>query len=215
MRSASIGVAALLLFSACALAQESPDQRARFEAGQKRQSDFEHRLFVKAGFPLIGEAAAAGRDLRRVLFSDPYMFLPVPGVEIERFADGHVTLRVFGRGTAVAPVTIAPSAWTELTQHDAAVFALQPYVPWTEYKPGNPLPPPPPICHGWIVRFESSDLRSATGGECLPRGEADAYAVTVARLAVATRLDCEFVPTNPYWSFSQCFTPGQPKAPLH
>ena len=47
------------------------------------QRAFEHRLFVQAGFSPIAQAGAGGSEIRRLLLFDPYMILPIPGVELQ------------------------------------------------------------------------------------------------------------------------------------
>jgi hypothetical protein len=213
--------AAALLLQAPVPAKGSPEQRALFDAAVQRQHDFEDSLFAEQGFEPLSRVAAEGRVVRRTLLSDPYMILPVPGVEIEKKPDGQLILRVIGRGVATHEAKLDASQWERLAKLEAGTFPERTYVPWEPVPPGaaTPPPPPPPICHGWIVRFgaaESGRRRNGSWSVC-GGAEADlefAYAAEVARLAVATAPACSFEPKNPFWSFSTCFSPKPgPAAP--
>jgi len=50
-------------------------------AGKPNQAKFEQRLFTQAGFKPLADMLEAKRIVRRALFEDPYMMLPIPGVE--------------------------------------------------------------------------------------------------------------------------------------
>jgi hypothetical protein len=166
---------------------------------------------VAAGFQRLETFAAEKRTVKRVLFEDPYMMIPVPGVEIERMFDGSVTLKVVGRSGPSAPATLRASAWDELTALQGALFRPKPYVPWDPPKADEPLPAPPPICHGWIIRFGKVDEAGVGSGSWTQCGGSDrpgfAFAREVARLAVSTRPGCKFDEADPFWSFNACFSP--------
>lgn len=188
----------------------SPEQRAAYERGRARQAQFEQSLFVDAGFQPLETVTAEKRAVKRVLFSDPYMMLPVPGVEIERMSDGSVTLKVIGRSGASAPASLPASAWGQLTTLQGTMFRPKPYVPWDPPNADAPLPPPPPVCHGWIVRFGIADeagLESGSWAQCGGnKGPESEFASEIARLAVASRPDCKFDVANPFWAFNACFS---------
>jgi len=81
-------LAVLLVFASPAIGEEpsyppkgSAQQRADFERGQANQAKFEQRLFTQAGFKPLADMLEAKRIVRRALFEDPYMMLPIPGVE--------------------------------------------------------------------------------------------------------------------------------------
>jgi hypothetical protein len=188
-------------------AKGSPEQRALFESSQQRQHEFEQQQFVNAGFEPLKDVARAGRNVRRVMFRDPYGIVPIPGLELERAINGQIYLRLIGPQITDARVQIPESEWDRLRVMEAEVFAEPKYVPW------NPHPvssPPPPICHGWGVGFgaaEAGRQHSASWGECGSKeGDARlAYAIEMARLAVATRPACSFDSKEAFWSFSTCF----------
>jgi hypothetical protein len=196
-----------LSVSSAAFAQTDAERRARWEKGQAEQQRFEHRLFNEAGFTPIEEVRAAGRDVRRLLLHDPYMMLPVPGTEVERHSNGRVTLRLQYRGWSSRPVEIDGAAWEALGAGEQAVFVRPAYVPAGPARPSSmPPPSPPPICHGWIARFEADENRTASWSAC--GGEKTAaydYAVRLVALAIGTRPGCAVERNDPFWSFSQCF----------
>lgn len=211
-------LAVLLFLASPALAGESPypakgsaQQRADFERGQAMQAAFEQRLFDEAGFTPLADMIEAKRTVRRALFSDPYMMLPVPGVEVERLSDGTATVKVVGRNGESEAVKLPSLAWEHLTGLEGRMLAPKPYVPWDPPKARQPLPSPPPVCHGWIVRFGTSENGvqgsgswAQCGGEKQP---GMAFAAQMARLAVDSRPGCTFDPAQPFWSFNTCFTP--------
>jgi hypothetical protein len=149
--------------------------------------------------------------VKRALFGDPYMMLPVPGVEIERMPDGSVTLKVIGRGVSSAPAVLPTSVWEHLTKLQGTLFTRKPYVPWDPPKADAPMPAPPPVCHGWIVRFGTADKAGQGSGSWAQCGGGNepalAFATEIARLAVSTRPACKFDEANPFWAFSACFSP--------
>jgi hypothetical protein len=198
----------LLIFAsgqpAPAEARTEAEQRALWDRGQAEQRKFEHRLFTDAGFQSIAEVRADGHDVRRLLLEDPYMILPVPGLELERLSDGQVTLRVQYRGWSSKPVPVDRAAWEELARHEATAFARPEFRPMPTQLAS--AMPPPPICHGWIVRLEADYQRSASWAECGGKeGPVHAYALRMIALAIATRPECTLEPNNPFWSFSKCF----------
>lgn len=211
-------LAVLLTFASPAVREEhsyppkgSGQQRADFERGQANQAKFEQRLFTEAGFKPLADMLEAKRIVRRSLFEDPYMMLPIPGVEVEHLSDGTVTVRVVGRAGESEPVKLPAAAWRHLTSLEGKILTPKPYVPWDPPKFDLPSPPPPPICHGWIVRFGASENAVQGSGSWAQCGGKDqpgmAFAVEMARLAVESHPSCKFDPTNPFWSFSTCFTP--------
>lgn len=188
------------------------DQRRRFEQEQVEQRAFELSFFDKIGFTPLASATAAHRQLRRVFYNDPYFMLPIPAVEIERRKDGTVTLRVIGYGWKTAPATLSPQIWDQLGRNDAVLFKKHVFKPWNEIPLGLP-PPPPPICHVWVVRLANTGPQGEQTASAVGSCHADYdhtgmdYAAEVARLALGTRPDCKDEPRNELWSFQQCFGP--------
>ena len=87
------------------------------------QAAFEQRLFDEAGFTPLADMIEAKRTVRRALFSDPYMMLPVPGVEVERLSDGTATVKVVGRNGESEAVKLPSSAWEHLTGLEGRMLA--------------------------------------------------------------------------------------------
>lgn len=187
------------------------EQRAQWDRGQAAQRKFEHNQFTQAGFASIAEVRAEGRDVRRLLPEDPYMMLPVPGIELERLPDGRVTLRLQYRGWSSKPVPVDAAAWDALALQEGAVFARPVFrrAP-AQAPPASPPASPPPICHGWIARFEADYGRTASWAQC-GGGKTPAYnyAIRVVELAIGTKPGCTFEADNPFFSFSKCFAPTQ------
>lgn len=216
--SLMMSAALLVLLTAPAAAQSvqfppkgSAQQRADYERGQSNQIAFEQKLFVAGGFEPLEAVDTSQRSVKRALFEAPYIMLPVPGVEIERAANGSVTLTVVDRASSSAPATLSSAAWDRLTSLQGALFRQKPYVPWDPPAVDEAESEPPPICHGWIVRFGTMDDTGKGSGSWAQCGGKDqpelAYAVEMAKLAVSTRPTCKFDDRNPFGSFSACFAP--------
>lgn len=188
----------------------SAEQRADYERGQASQVRFEQELFVDAGFQPIDALAADKRTVKRALFEDPYMMLPVPGVEIERMPNGTITLKVIGRTGASAPAILPASAWAQLISLQGTFLRPKPYVPWDPPKASAPVPAPPPMCHGWLVRFGAADdtgVKSGSWAQCGGSNQPGAaFAVRMAELAVSTRPSCKFDEADPFGAFNACFS---------
>lgn len=175
------------------------------------QSAFEHRLFVEAGFTPIQQVRASGMEVRRVLLRDPYGFLPVPGLELQRRPDGGVWLRLQYYGWSGEPVAVDRKAWDELAALEQAAFARPVYAappPRLAGEPIPPPPPPPPICHGWLARLEADETRSASWGECGgQKGPAHDYVMKMVAIAMTTRPDCAAEGGDPFFAFNKCLGP--------
>lgn len=182
---------------------EQPDRWQRAEAAQRA---FEHRTFTDAGFPSIAQTIVEGRTVRRLLLHDPYGMLPVPGVELEQFGDGRVTLRLQYQEWSADPVFVDRAAWDALARQEQAVFAAPETGP---ARPGSEPSAPPPSCHGWIARLEADYQRTASWAQCGGSpGPAYDYAVAIARLAIESKPGCTFDQADPFWSFNTCFAPS-------
>jgi hypothetical protein len=180
------------------------EQRERWTRAKAAQHEFESELFNRAGFPSIAELTLEGRKVRRLLLRDPYGFLHLPGVELERHDDKKVTLRLQYVGWSSDQVLVDPAVWDEIASQESAVFTVPEFRP--VLTPSEPSEPPP-VCHGWSARFQADYQRTASwsgcgGGTTSPRLD---YAVAIAELAVATNPDCAFNRANPFFSFKECF----------
>jgi hypothetical protein len=198
--------ACLLFLTSLTQAQAAPDERARWEEWQASEHRFRASMFTRAGFAPIEEVQAGGRQVRRLLLSDPYMMLPVPGIELERHADERVTLRLQYYGWSSDPVPVDRGAWDTLASIERPVFAVPAYVPAPAS--ASPPPPPPPVCHGWAIWLQGDAGRSAAWSGCGRQlGPAYDYAMHIVVLAMGTRPSCNVERDNPFWSFNRCFAP--------
>lgn len=191
---------AVALAALATIGAASPPQDSVFERGYSRER------FVAAGFTPIEEADWAGRDVRRLLPSDPYMILPVPGIEIERRANGRVTLRLQYRGWASEPVTIDRAAWQDLSHRERAAFAPPPPAPRPTGSPATHS-----SCHSWSVQLQATGGRHAAWSPCPGARAAEAvraYAVRMIELALATRPDCKRG-DDVFDAFEACFRPSR------
>jgi len=165
-------------------------------------------MFTRAGFPPIEEVQANGRQIRRLLLTDPYMMSAVPGIEVERHRDGHVTLRLQYFAWSGDSVSIDQVAWDALAAIEQEAFAAPAYSPEPVSQRASPPPPAPAICHGWGLWLQASVERRAVWSQCGGRGGPIVdYAMQMLTLAMATRPNCRFERENPFASFSRCFSP--------
>lgn len=194
-------------FASTAYGETAAEQRAQSNPSPAVQRAFEHRLFTEAGFAPIAVVQADGRDVRRLLLEDPYMMLPMPGVELERLGDGRVTLRLQYRGWSSDPVQIDRASWDALASQERAVFRNPAFQPGRT-KAESGAASPPPICHGWMARLEAGRERAASWAACGGgQGPLYDYAVRMVELAVQSKARCSFEPKDPFWSFNKCVAP--------
>lgn len=196
--------------------------RSRYQRLLTAQNAFTQSQLMERGLTPLATLQAQRRQVRQAIFSDPYMMLGLPAVEIELARNGLVTLTVLGPNRALEPVVLPRSAWTELMDSEAgtpSVFSGFPsYKVWKKRiralpKSPGPMPPPPPICHGWGVTLGatgSEGVRYGGAGDCSGDREKLAHVAHYARLAVSTRPTCEFDAASPFWSFQRCFSPPRP-----
>lgn len=167
------------------------------------QHDIEQSLFGRAGFQAIAEVAREGREVRRLLLKGPYGRLVGPGVELERFDDGRVTLRLQYVGWSSNPVAVDPAAWDELEGQDPSVFGVSGIDPSLT---GSRLSQAPAPCHGWTASLETDDQGKADWAQCSGNNTpAYRYAAVIAAIAVETKPDCFLDKADPFWSFDGCF----------
>jgi len=199
------------------LAAEPDWSRARYDRIRTAQNAFTQSRLMEHGLIPLSPLQTQRREVRQAVFIDPYMMMRLPAVEIERRRDGVVTLVVRGPNRVLEPVALPSSAWTELMRSEQAnpdVFAaFGPYRTWKKrvqaaHRSTEPMPPPPPICHGWGVTIGATGregVRFGGASDCGGDRKKMAHAALYARLAVSTRPACVFKPDNPFWSFRDCF----------
>lgn len=186
------------------------------------QDMFVDRLFAESGFPPLVTASNAPTDVRDLLVRDPYGGLPIPGLSVERFADGRTELRLRYWGWGEGPISLDDNQWQRIVDADrsdraraaareaerratlARLAANQP--PARADGTVSPPPPPPPVCHAWSARLrDGAGTRSSWSG-CGNEPVPEMVTVMIA-IAMAPRPDCEVRDGDPFWSFQRCFQP--------
>lgn len=117
-----------------------------------------HRHIVASGFIPLEEMTFGGRDVRRVLPIDPYGFLPIPGIELERHEGGGVTLRAQYRDWTGPAYSVSPDEWNRLAVLEPAAFA----------PPGKNSfkARPNVVVHCWSGLLEASPSKAASWWGC-------------------------------------------------
>lgn len=185
-----------------AMAQDIAAQRAQWAKDQQAEHDFRQKQFAEAGFASIDDMRAANRDVRRLMLNDPYGFLPIPAVEVERKADGEVQMTLQYRGWREGPIALDRRTWDRLQQYDAAAFEPEEYQPAPQIKPGEA----PPVCHAWMAHLQSSSGKTAGWWQCRQGpGPQLSMVRVIVQAALAARPDCKEAEEDPLWAFSKCF----------
>ena len=173
-----------------ALAASPAVQTAPSQA--ETQNRFWEDRLARAGFPALQPPA----EFRRVMLSDPYMMLPVPGLELRRHASGEVDLVLQYPEWRSDPIAVDPTLWDAIPAE--TLFAPPPRQPARST--------PPAICHGWsaVIQNDTGQLASwhACSGEPTPVADFTEQLVTAA---VATKPDCAADPASPFFAFQHCF----------
>ena len=168
-------------------------------AGASDEASATHRMMASAGFIPLGEMTFAGRDVRRVITIDPYGGLAIPGLELERHADGRRTLRAQYRGWTGPAWSVTEAEWDRLAQLEPAAFA----------PPGKSSfePRPNVVVHCWRGAIAASPARTASWWGCDEATRAaQEYADAVLALAIRKR-GCPEGEKDLKWRFSHCFLP--------
>ncbi len=162
--------------------------------------------FADAGFTPLTEMTFGGRDVRRVLPLDPYGFLPIPGVEMERHQDGHLTLRAQYRGWTGDAYALSQQEWSRLAELQSAAFA-PPGENQYKIKPGV-------VVHCWSGMIQASPARAASWWACNSGTKAaQSYTEAVLELAMQKK-GCPASKRDTFGRFSQCFAnKGMPDDP--
>lgn len=184
------------------LALTSPPtaQQATVPAEEMERSAREERLH-RAGFPPI---QPQGFAFRRVMLSDPYMMMGVPGLEVRRDAAGTVDLVVQYPEWRSQPVAIPADLWDAVADDQA--FAPPPR---PAHDPTRSASRPPPICHDWSALIQDETGRTGAWHGC--SGEAAAVrdvALRIVAAAMTTRPDCDPESPSPLFAFQRCFGIG-------
>ena len=193
---------------------EFDSQRAYFK---KWETEYEGQRLRGAGFRPANEIQQEGRTVIRLTYSEPRLFIRMPGVTLEPQADGSATVTLSSDGRAKSGSARIPGqSWLELKQQEAAVFAPDPPPPpppHLTWNKGDPIPDVPPVCHAWGTEIERiSPARhekvSAHGCNQGPhiRARLD-FAVEVAEQVLKAFPECatEAAESDPLWQLGQCF----------
>ncbi|MGV3579719.1 hypothetical protein [Brevundimonas sp.] len=173
-----------------ALAAQPAVQTAPSPAGS--QNRFWEERLVRAGFPALQPRG----EFRRVMLSDPYMMLPVPGLELRRRASGEVDLVLQYPEWRSDPIAVDPALWDAVPAE--TLFAPPPRRPARST--------PPAICHGWSAVIQDDTGRLANWHACADEATPVAeFAERLVTAAVATRPDCAADPASPFFAFQHCF----------
>lgn len=160
--------------------------------------DAVHRRITASGFIPLEEMTFGGRDVRRVLPIDPYGFLPIPGMELERHKDGRATLRAQYRGWTGPAYPVSPDEWDRLAALEPAAFA-PPDENSFKSRPGV-------VVHCWSGLVEASPSKGTSWWACNSGTRASqAYTEAVLDLAIKKK-GCPSSDKDALWRFSECFT---------
>lgn len=155
-----------------------------------------HERMAASGFIPLDEMTFGGRNVRRILPVDPYGMLPIPGIELERHADGRLTLRAQHRGWTGQAYDMSPGEWEQVSSLEAAAYA-PPAKSSTQSDPNV-------VVHCWSGFLEASPDRAASWWGCND-GTRPAQAYTEAVLTLAMRkMDCQPSEKETLWRFSDC-----------
>lgn len=196
-----------LSFGLSGAAHARDSQRERFDRSQKVQRDFEQERLVAAGLTPLAGIQATRRQVRQVVYSDPYGILPMPSLQVERSRKGAVSLTFKDRGGSERVVDLPRESWSILAKTEGGIFKPRRFKPRPEPAFGMPRPPLPPICHGWAVFMGATGragARTTSASACGGASPTLAYGETVARLALTTRPACA-ADKDAFWSFQRCF----------
>lgn len=164
--------------------------------GQTEEEGLVHERMVRAGFTPLAEMTFGGRDVRRVLPVDPYGMLPIPGVELERHADGRRTFRAQYRGWTGQVYDVSPGEWQQVSDLEAAAFA-----PPAKSSAGSN---PNAIVHCWSGLLEASPDRASSWWGCNDGTRpAQAYAEAVLTLTMR-KMNCPPREKETLRRFSEC-----------
>jgi len=134
----------------------------------------------RSGFEPLAMIAKEKRTVRRVSYLDPFHSAAMPGVSIEKQADGEIVLNLTAnRGKLKERVKITQAEWDDLVALDSQAFE----------KPKNPLTQAETkeMCHSDSIVIETSDAgntRRRDASHCMRETEAMLYGYKVAEIAV-------------------------------
>lgn len=195
-----------LVFAAILSAFPSSAQATGKSSPDVNQAYWRSR-FEEAGFSPIRKPNEPA-ELRRLLLTDPYHMIAVPGVELQWFEDGRTTLLIQYPAWRSETVAVDPSFWTRATANDLVLFEA-PRAAEERARTTGPIQPPP-ICHDWAGLVQTGDGRVALWSGC-SRSQTEQAAIAqdvileIVNAAMTTRPDCEPNDASPFFAFQSCF----------
>ena len=193
-------------------------QKATWKA---QAEEHEKQRLRGAGFESAAILQRRGKSLIRATFTEPRLFLRMPGVTLERQGDGRTRITLSSDGRAKVGSALLPEATVdELEALEKEAFEADAPPAYLAWKPGDPLPPRPEtisVCHAWGVvleRISRTGSEKVWGHGCYsqrakPRLD---YATKLAWAAIDAFPQCSGVAPNadPMWSLGECFGKFEP-----
>ena len=201
-----------------------PQTLGEFEAARalsaKREADYEVQRLRGAGFVPASQIARQGRSQIRMSFSEPRLFIRMPGVTIERGKDSRSTLILSSDGRArTGQTTISKARWKGLAKIERAAFTADPAIAPMTWRKGDPLPETHSGCHGWGVTLERITpvkSESVWGWECNGTAQSRArlaYGMEVAKISLSAFPECRNIESpahDPLPALAKCFGKFEP-----
>jgi len=157
--------------SALALLLAAPAIAADNLPADPTPAELEPVRLAQTGFEPIDKVAAAGRTVRRASFADIYGEDGIPGVVMEKMANGEVQLTVTSNfNRVIDKAVLKPEAWALVVANDKALAA-----PRKAVRPSD-------ICMGSSFVIETTDKGKAKRRDAaVCNGAADTAAIEYAR----------------------------------
>lgn len=162
------------------------------------EQDYIHREMAEFVFIPIEEMEFGGRDVRRVLLRDPYMMLPIPGLELERHRDGRRTLRIRHYGWNGQTFDLSQEEWDTMSALEDAAFA-PPGENKNKIKKGV-------VVHCWGGMLERTPRQATSWWGC-NSGTKNAQSYTEALVRLANEKNgCKLEEdSDVFFQYSRCF----------
>lgn len=201
-----------------------PHTPAEFAAAKARSARLEVEHEVQrlrgANFLPASEVSRQGRSQIRATFTEPRLFVRMPGVTIERRKDRkiHLTLSSDGRAKT-GRSTISNARWKTLVRLEAAAFAPDPPIAPSTWRKGDPIPEAGPSCHGFGVtleRISPAKSEAVWGWECNRSAQSRArlaYGHALATISLTAFPQChaiEYQTRDPFSALATCFGKFEP-----
>lgn len=169
---------ALQYWNAVAAERGEPGRTEEAYAAQlaewKKESEAaERQRLAGAGFEPAEAIRREGRSVIRATFTEPRLFLRMPGVTLERLADGRTRLTLSSDGRAGTGSAILPketAAELQALEAEAFIADTPAHANWKPGDPVKPIDPPPSfVCHGWgtvLERITPANAEKVWGHGC-------------------------------------------------